>query len=89
MKEQKEETTMKKQAEDRVHFEAVLYSETGKSMFASDAFLGPESLKQFTPASGRGVQAATILQSYGFKVRNIGTFSISAEWAKGIMGKGF
>ena len=80
---------MKNKAEDKVHFEAILHSETGKSMFASDAFLGPENLKQFTPASGQGVQAATLLQSLGFKVQNIGTFSISGDGSKGLWEKVF
>jgi len=66
-------------AEDRVYFEAVVQSETGRSMFAPDAFLGPENLEQFAPPAGRGVQAATILQSLGFRVQHIGTFSISGD----------
>jgi subtilisin family serine protease len=70
---------MIQQSEDRVFFEAVLHSETAKSMFAPDAFFGSENLKQFAPPAGRSVQTATILQSLGFKVQHIGTFSISAD----------
>jgi len=80
---------MIRQAEVRVYFEAVLHSEMGRSMFAPDAFLGPENLKQFTPASGLGVQAATILQSLGFKVQHIGTFSISGNGPRGLWEKVF
>lgn len=65
--------------EDIVYFEAVIPSESGCSMFAADAFLQGENLDKFTPPAGRAVQAAKVLQSLGFKVRHIGTFSISAE----------
>lgn len=65
--------------EERVYFEAVLPTETGRSMFAPDAFVGPENLQQFAPPAGRGVQAATVLQSLGFRVQHIGTFSISGD----------
>lgn len=65
--------------EERVYFEAVLPSESGRSMFAADAFLGPENLQQFAPSAGRGAQAATALQSLGFRVQHIGTFSISGD----------
>lgn len=68
--------------EDRVYFEAVLDSETGRSMFAPDAFLSPDNLQQFAPPAGRSVQAATILQSLGFRVQHIGTFSISGDGPK-------
>jgi serine protease AprX len=70
---------MVQQLEDRVYFEAVLQSETGRSMFAPDAFLGPNNLEQFVPPGGRGVQAATALQSLGFRVQHVGTFSVSAD----------
>ncbi len=68
--------------EDRVHFEAVLASESGKSMFAPDAFLEPGNIPQFTPPAGRGVQTATVLRSLGFRVRHVGTFSISGDGTK-------
>ena len=68
--------------DDRVHFEAVLHSESGRSMFAPDAFLGSDNLEQFTPPAGRGSQTATALQQLGFQVRHVGTFSISAEGAR-------
>ncbi len=70
---------MTDQKEDRVYFEAVLKSETGKSMFAADAFLGPDNLDEFKPPSGRGAQAATVLQSLDFRVRHVGTYSISGD----------
>lgn len=65
--------------EDRVYFEAVLQSETGRSMFAPGAFVGAENLQQFASSAERGVQAATALQSLGFRVQHIGTFSISGD----------
>ena len=70
---------MVQQQDDRVYFEAALQSETGSSMFAEDAFLVPDNLDQFVPAVGRGVQAATALQALGFRIRHIGTFSISGD----------
>lgn len=48
-------------------------------MFAAEAFLGSGNLRQFVPPSGRGIQAATLLQSLGFRVQHIGTFSVSAD----------
>jgi serine protease AprX len=65
--------------QDRVYVEAVLQSETGGSLFAADAFLGPANLQRLAPPAGRGLQAATILQALGFRVQHIGTFSISAD----------
>jgi len=70
---------MVQKLEDRVYFEAVLQSETGRSMFAPDEILGPDNFKEFGPPAGRGVQAATVLQALGFRVQHIGTFSISGD----------
>lgn len=70
---------MVQRKEDRVYFEAVILPENGRSMFAPDVFLEPGNLQQFAPPAGRGVQAATVLQSLGFRVQHIGSFSISAE----------
>jgi hypothetical protein len=64
---------------DHVVFEAVLRSGQGRSLFAADTTLKAENLDQFRPQEGQGVRAARILQEMGFKVRHIGTFSISAE----------
>src|SRR3990172_12885505 len=75
--------------EDMVYFEAVLQSEGGKSIFAEQTFLTTDNLKQFTPAAGNSVHVATILQSLGFRVRHIGTFSISAEGSKELWEKVF
>ena len=72
-------TYLSENKEERVYFEAVFRSETGESMFAPETYLEPDNLQQFAPPAGRGIQAATALQSLGFQVRQIGTFSISAE----------
>lgn len=72
-------TYLSQNKEERVYFEAVLRSETGESMFAAETYLAPDNLQQFAPSAGRGIQAATALQSLGFRVQQIGTFSISAE----------
>ncbi|HXH02724.1 MAG TPA: S8 family serine peptidase [Candidatus Competibacteraceae bacterium] len=68
--------------EDKVYFEAVLQSESGQSMFAPQTFLDTDTLKRYAPAAGRAAQAATELQKLGFRVRHIGTYSISAEGPK-------
>lgn len=68
--------------EEQVYFEAVLRSETGQSMFAPETYLEPDNLQQFAPPTGRAIQAATALQSLGFRVQQIGTFSISAEGSR-------
>ena len=65
--------------EDQVVFEAVLQSEHGRSMFATNAALRAENLDQFRPHEGQGMRAARILRELGFTVRHIGTFSISAQ----------
>jgi subtilase family serine protease len=51
-------------------------------MFADNANLAPDTLRQFEPPAGRSIQAATTLQSLGFRVQQVGTFSISAEGPK-------
>jgi subtilisin family serine protease len=51
-------------------------------MFVPDTYLGSDNLQQFAPPAGLGFQAATALQSLGFRVQQIGTFSISAEGSK-------
>lgn len=96
VKKRKEITTVKRgkqykvvKQDDIVYFEAVLQSESGKSMFAPQTVLDAENLKQFTPVPGAGTQAATILESLGFRVRHIGTFSISAEGPKDLWEKVF
>lgn len=62
-----------------VYFEAVLNSKTGKSMFDEEVFLRPENLDDFSPPAGRGAQAATVFEALGFRVRHIGSFSVSGE----------
>lgn len=80
---------MAQEREDRVYFEAALHSQTGRSMFAPDETLGQDNLDPFAPPAGRGVQAATILQSLGFRVQHVGTFSISGECPRGLWEKVF
>ncbi|MEO1432148.1 MAG: S8 family serine peptidase [Cyanobacteria bacterium J06633_8] len=72
-------TYLSENKEERVYFEAVLRSESGESMFAENTYLAPDNLQQFAPPAGRATQAATALQSLGFRVQQIGTFSISAD----------
>ncbi|MDJ0775337.1 MAG: S8 family serine peptidase [Mastigocoleus sp. MO_167.B18] len=72
-------TYLSENKEGQVYFEAVLRSETGDSIFAPETYLEPNNIQQFAPPAGRGIQAANILQSLGFRIQQIGTFSISAE----------
>jgi len=65
--------------ENRVYFEAVLNSKTKKSMFEKNTFLGPDNIDEFIPQPGRAETVAKILKSLKFRVRHIGTFSISAD----------
>lgn len=74
---------------DKVHFEAVLKSESGKSMFSEQTILDSETIKQVTPSAGQGAQTAIALQALGFRVRHIGTYSVSGEGPKGLWEKVF
>lgn len=73
---------------ETVTFEAVLRASRG-SMFAPQATLTAHNLTDFKPAAGQGVAAARILESMGFKVRHIGTFSISGDGPKELWEKVF
>lgn len=64
---------------DEVHFEAVIRADDNISMFDPDAFFGPNTIDRFRPPTGRGVEAANALQALGFKIKHIGTFSISGS----------
>ncbi len=66
-----------------VPFEAVLRPESGASMFDPDARLTAETIESFKPAGGHGIAAARELEKLGFRVRAIGTFSISGEVPRG------
>lgn len=62
-----------------VSFEAALCSRTGKSMFDPGVILTPEHLEKFVPKIGIAEQAARELQKLGFRILNVGTFSVSGE----------
>ena len=72
------------QRSETVYFEAVLASESGESMFAPGTFLAPENIEQFAPPAGRSAQAGTALEGLGFRVRHIGSYSISGEAPQGL-----
>lgn len=65
--------------EQLVFFEAVPPSETGRSLFEPDTSITPDRAEEFATSPERRRQAASSLQALGFRVRHIGTFSISAE----------
>jgi len=62
-----------------VSFEAVVPSKTGESMFDPRVLLTPQNITRFLPTAGTTAQAARELQRLGFRVLNVGTFSISGE----------
>lgn len=69
-----------------VVFEAVVKAE--RSLFQTDAVTA-ENIDHFRPDPNRAVQAAKVLEGLGFKVRHIGTFSISGEGPKDLWQKTF
>jgi len=75
--------------QDTVYFEATLRSESGQSMFAPDVPVAADDLDQFAPPGGNAARTARVLQSLGFKVRHVGTFSISAEAPRDLWEKVF
>jgi len=62
-----------------VGFEAVICSETRESMFAPGVIVTPENIERFIPKAGAAAQAARELQKLGFRILNVGTFSVSGE----------
>lgn len=80
---------MAKQTTDIVQFEAVVHSASGKSMFSADEVLASENLSDFEPPPGRATEAATGLEAAKFRVRHIGTYSISAEGPRKLWEKVF
>lgn len=79
----------KRDPKEQISFEAVVVSESGKSMFAPDAFMEEDNLDQFAPPAGRSVQAAATLNSLGFRTRHIGKFSVSGEGPRELWEKTF
>lgn len=65
--------------EEKVHFEAVLKTESGLSMFDRDRVISVETLDEFATPSEFRARAATALSAIGFTVRHIGAYSISCE----------
>ncbi len=66
---------------EMVVFEAVVKAE--QSMFQVEA-LTAQNIDHFRPHPDRAVRAAKVLEGLGFKVRHIGTFSVSAEGKRGL-----
>ncbi len=62
-----------------VCFEAVVYSETGESMFEKGIVLTSNNIEQFMPKTGISTKAARQLQELGFRILNVGAFSVSGE----------
>ncbi len=65
-----------------VSFEAVIPSESQKSMFEPGVILTPENIHQFSPSVGAPAVAARELQRLGFRILHVGAFSVSGETAK-------
>lgn len=72
-----------------VFFEAVVRSKSNRSMFSENEFIKADDLDEFMPSEGRASNAANELQKMGFRVRHIGTFSISAEGPRELWEKTF
>jgi serine protease AprX len=77
-------------SEAPVVFEAVLKpKETGESMFDETRQMAADSIDRLKASEGQSVAASKKLESFGFKVRHIGTFSISAEGPRKLWEKVF
>ncbi|MCD0452626.1 S8 family serine peptidase [Actinocorallia sp. API 0066] len=70
--------------ENRVHFEAVVRSESGASVFEGTAAAQASVLERLAPPDGRAADAAAELQAIGFTIRHIGTYSVSGECDRGL-----
>jgi hypothetical protein len=66
---------------ENVVFEAVVKAD--QSLFQAD-IVTPDNLDRFKPHPDRAVRAAKVLEGLGFKVRHIGTFSVSGEGPRGL-----
>lgn len=81
--------TVRKQTDEIVFFEAALVSGAPSSMFDPEIVLSSENIEDFTPPPSNGAKAAKILENLGFKIRHIGTYSISAEGPRPLWEKVF
>jgi subtilisin family serine protease len=72
-----------------VSFEAVIPSESQKSMFEPGVILTPENISQFSPSVGAPAVAARELQRLGFRILHVGAFSVSGEGPKEIWNEVF
>ena len=72
----------RRSADETVYFEAALRSATDASLFAEDVIVAPDNLRDFAPPPGCGAHAARALQSLGFTVRHVGTYSVSGEGSR-------
>ena len=74
---------------ENVFFEAVVKSGSGRSIFAEGEPVKPDILDELVPPQGRAHRAAIIFQSLGFRIHDVGTFSISGEAPRGLWEKTF
>jgi serine protease AprX len=72
-------STAANQRGEVVSFEAVVRSDTGASMFAVPFTVQRGNLPALAPTPGRASAAAAELQRLGFRIRHVGTFSVSGE----------
>jgi len=72
-----------------VSFEAVIHSKTGESMFQPGVILTPNNIDHFVPEASIPSKAAKQLQELGFRILNIGTFSVSGEGPADLWNKVF
>lgn len=86
----KKKKKVRKSLKKRLFFEAVLQpAEKKYSLFGEDVTITPKNIDLFKPPAGYAEKTATALQALGFRIRHIGTFSISAEGTRNLWEKVF
>ncbi|MCW4049352.1 MAG: S8 family serine peptidase [Candidatus Bathyarchaeota archaeon] len=74
---------------DIVSFEAIILSKSKASMFDEDVILTHENIDNYIPLEGTPIKAAKVLQEKGFRILNVGTFSVSGEGTPDLWSKTF
>jgi len=79
-----------KKTDETVYFEAALVGKTpSRSMFDPEIVLSSDNIEEFAPPPSNGARAAKMFESLGFKIRHVGTYSISAEGPRQLWEKVF
>jgi len=79
-----------REKQEMIVFEAALRSAAPEvSMFAKNSVLNLDTIDHFKPPKGAGRKAALVLQELGFRVRHVGTYSVSGEGPRRLWEKVF